>query len=315
MKKLIKIILLLLFPLITFSQTTVGKFDKLYVKSPVSGLGTEKILVWDNIKGEVKIVDLSLSTLTIPGGAITQVPMVGFNPGTNLSIVDWVNKTFYPFVPATLSLTSDISLIEVGYVTFCRFYPTITAHSETIFTSGHTDKISPTTAELTTWTGEPVLTRITFAPIQDNSATYPLSFKSYQTVGNNGTPTILESNAVTITACYPYLYGMSEDDLSSGVGLYANTNKIVQLESTDTDAIFNSSDLKYAYFAFPASYGDITQIIDNNGFDQITAFSQTTANISSIGLTNNWSNVSYKIYKSNAKFFTTPGSWTFTFKQ
>lgn len=45
------------------------------------------------------------SGATIPGGPITTIPVVGTNPGTNLSGVDWIIATFYGLQPPTASLT------------------------------------------------------------------------------------------------------------------------------------------------------------------------------------------------------------------
>lgn len=316
MNKIFLIIILLLLSLFTFSQSgkVIGKFDELYVKSPRTGVGTEKIMVWDSLKKEVKIVSSSTASPKIPGGSITRNSSVGINPGTSLDAATWIINTFYPFIPATITLSAT-TYVEMGDSTEVTLIPNITENQETVFSLGSTNKTAPLPlVELTTWSGStPTNTTLTVLPTQNDITTHSSMYRSYQSVGNNGSPGEIASNAVYIIACYPYLYGMSSLDLGSGVGFYEEMSKIIQPCTSTNSITFNSSDLKYAYFAFPATCSDLTSIKDQNGFEQITAFTKYQVYIDSYGLLNDWNTISYKIYKSNNKFLTT-GNWTYTFQ-
>ena len=222
------------------------------------------------------------------GGTVTKVPAVGENI-TSTSPGDWLQKAFYPFVSATISLVSS-HLYEVGTSNTVILNHSITANSETIFTSGRVDQLTPAVSSKLTWTGGGSKSvSVKFTPIQGVTDSLSKTFKSYQLVGNNGSPVTLQSSILTLSSGYPYLYGMSDHDLSSGVGLYAAmTSKVVKTCSSSTLAIFNCSTLKYAYFVFPATCTDLTSILDQNGFEQISAFTKYEVNITSNGLDNDW---------------------------
>ena len=318
MKNLFKIILLslsLLLSINSFSQTNIGKFDRIQIKFPPQTTGGEKVLMWDSIKGEIKQTTLNVSNPLITAGPITQIPSIGFNPGTNLSASDWINKTYYPFVHASVSLYGD-NLYEVGTSNNCTLSFSITARSETVFASGHTDRTFPTpqTAIKSWGSGNSSQTiNTTFHPIQGTNDSLRKTFVAFELVGGNGSPETVQSSIVTLSSCYPYFYGMNSSDLSSGgSGFYSafSSTRIVKNCSSSTNINYNSSTLQYAYFAFPATCPDITVIKDQNNYDWTNSFTKTTVNVTGTG----WSNVSYKIYKSNNKF-STVGTWQFIFTQ
>ena len=252
--------------------------------------------------------------LTFYGGEVTKVPIVGTIINST-TVTDWIQQAFYDFIPATISLSSS-TLYEIGTSNTKTLTSSITANSETVFTSGYINQTSPAVVTKKSWLGGGTQTvNVSFTPTQGVSDSLTKTFRSYELVGNNGTPTTISSNVVTLSSCYPYLYGMSASDLSSGVGIYTALTKIIKNCATSSAVAFNSNSLKYAYFIFPATCGDVISILDQNGFEQISAFTKYTVNISSTGLTNNWTNVSYKIYKSNNTFTTLGNSWTYTFYQ
>lgn len=317
MKKIIFFLLLIITGSLN-AQTTIGKFDKLYVKSPQTGVGTEKVVVWDSIKGETKVVRMSSIAPIIVGGAITQIPSIGFNPGINLSPTEWINNTFYAFVGASISL-SGTTLYEVGTSNTKLLSFSITPKSETIFTSGYINRLTPTPViPVKSW-GSGDSSRsvtVTFNPVQNNPDSLTKTFKACELVGGNGTPETLQSLTVTLSSCYPYFYGMSTKDLSNGGEDFYNEfvlTRVVKVCASSTIVTFSSSDsARYAYFAFPASCNDITIIKDQNSFNWTSAFTKYEKTITGII----WNQVPYKIYRSNNKFITTePEPWPYTFTQ
>jgi hypothetical protein len=116
------------------------------------------------------------------------------------------------------------------------------------------------------------------------------------------------SSSANFTFVYPYYYGcrapgatpaqvagLTKDIINSTATLVRNFNVL-----TNGDVF---------YFAYPASYGALTSILDQNGFETFASWTLTTANIT--GLDGNA--VSYRIYE-----FEIPqavGASSFTFKR
>lgn len=101
-----------------------------------------------------------------------------------------------------------------------------------------------------------------------------------------------------ITGVYPFLIANPDaPTISAGSALYDTaTNdgiKLVQTKSNKT-ITFNFTG-KTPHFAFPASYGALAEIRDQNGFDVTGSFSVVDVNITSTGLANNFTEL-YKIY-------------------
>lgn len=111
----------------------------------------------------------------------------------------------------------------------------------------------------------------------------------------------------SIVFVYPTLYGALA---STGLDLYTNLTKLIEAKS-DKEVLFNDED-KYFYFAYPASYGDLTAIRDEEGTNVLSAFTKTTSNISSSGLAVDWTH-SYNIYRSTIKTTITNKNYNFEF--
>lgn len=253
----------------------------------------------------------------LSSGPITTIPSVGYNPGEDISASTWIKKTFYRFVPATITLSGN-ALYEVG----SKVYPSITAsfhiNGETIFSSGAIKWIlSGNDRPVKSWGSgySTQITTVTFTPIQGVSDSLSKTFIASEFVGNGGSPDTIFSNNVIINSCYPYLKGMSGNDLSGGgTAFYSAMYKEVMNCSSSDTVIYNSDTLQYAYFGYPMTCGPLVSILDHNGFEMITAFTRYVSDVSSFGQTNDWVNVPYYIYKSNNPFCTV-GPWVYTFKR
>lgn len=245
--------------------------------------------------------------------------VTGTNKGTG-TVKDFLEAVFFPFVPATISINNTSVLNEVGSVaTVYTISGATTVNSETIFSNGGVYKTYPlvdaglyynfgaATNYSTTFTFEPMQDSVSGANAQD------VRFRSQQLVGNNGSPTTIYSSIKYLLSTYPYIYGTDSTAalIGGGSAFYGVMSKLVETVGNKTVG-FNTADLKYFWFAYPATYADLTSILDQNGFEQITNFTKYTVNVSSTGLSNDWSNVSYKIYRSNAKAFTV-GTWNYQF--
>ena len=102
----------------------------------------------------------------------------------------------------------------------------------------------------------------------------------------NSTP----SSSSTLSFVDPFFWGSSATLLGQTT-YYNNLNKIIQTKGTKT-VTFNNTDA-YFYFVYPASYGDLTSILDGNGFEAISAFTKTTENVDILSGT-----VSMNVYRT-----------------
>lgn len=125
-------------------------------------------------------------------------------------------------------------------------------------------------------------------------------------VGTDG-PTTVTSNTVTFTYVYPYYVGAGAGGLS-GAGIAALTKLVITSNASLLRTITVNGSQKM-YFAYPASYGDLTSILDVNGFNVLPSWTKSTKSITGLDATSQ----SYTCYESN----NTPvaGSYDFTFKR
>lgn len=112
----------------------------------------------------------------------------------------------------------------------------------------------------------------------------------------------------TATFVYPLYYGNSTTDFSTTGNVEGTLTKSVQTKPSQKSVALNFTG-EFIYFCYPAVYGDLTSILDGNGFETIGAFTKYTRNQD--GAAAGWSGRSYNIYKSGV---TSVPNQTFIFK-
>lgn len=115
------------------------------------------------------------------------------------------------------------------------------------------------------------------------------------------------SNIVTYTFVYPYYYGTGAPHLSAAD--VADLTKDVITSNANLNKAFTTTNEQVYYFAYPASYGALTSILDENGFETIGDWTLRTENITGL----NGTPVSYRIYEFNNPVVA--GSTDYTFKR
>lgn len=116
------------------------------------------------------------------------------------------------------------------------------------------------------------------------------------------------SSSDTITFVYPFLSG---DTLTDTIDYYQDLDKLIAAKSNKT-IVFNGTN-KFFWFGYPASYGSLSRIKDQNGFDVTGEFDVLNVNVNSANLDNNWTNVAYKFYKTKVKTTINSSPYTFEF--
>lgn len=124
--------------------------------------------------------------------------------------------------------------------------------------------------------------------------------------GSTGGPSTV-SSTTTYSFVYPYYAGAGASGLSASS--VAGLTKRVINESTSRTETIAAGAGEVFYFAYPASYGVLTSILDVNNFETIGDWTLRVENIT--GLDGN--PVSYNIYEFNNPV--TAGSYQYTFKQ
>ena len=263
---------------------------------------------------DTTLEQLSLgSTFTKPG-PILKEPQAGDTvPST--TVAEWINRAFYFIPPSiTLTLSPTTTVYEVGTSNQIIFNGAITNPSVTTLSNGELNQVAPSTvlekafADAITYADT-----ISFTPQQGgvgNYNTFQYSFQANQDWTDGIESGNITSVTRTVYGVYPVLYGMSATDLSSTGDPYTVLNKLVQQEGNKTVSLTGSG---FIYYAIPKTWGDfnLSQIIDHNGFNVTPSFTAYDITVSSVGLTNNWSIVDYKLYKLNTT--TTTSGYAYQF--
>lgn len=209
----------------------------------------------------------------------------GVNVGTD-NVVNFLDKFFFPFNAATISINSGTTYYETGSSQNISINGSVTSNSETVFGSGSVRRNG--------------IDWYTFPSASSYSTTDTgvSSSQVYQTlmqVGNNGSPTLINSSVKSVAFIYPFLYGMSPTAGLSGTALYTALSKDVSLFGNKTYSL--TGFVQYIYFAYPATNPDLVHVLDPNLFDMISSFELTSSvPVTSSGLTTNW-NATYKVYQ------------------
>lgn len=226
----------------------------------------------------------------------------------NMSVIEEVtgpNSKKYkigyaPYVAPTISVALSVTLREVGIV------------------------VSSLTITVTSTKGRELITRrqivspggFTLAnpdinnsgPQAENVFAANVSANTTYTAEVEDDDNTIASASASIQFVYPFLYGAA-DNTTPSPDFYQGLTKLVQTKS-DKALTLNGTN-KYFFFGYPASYGSLTRILDQNGFNVTAEWTEIAQNVNSANLDNNWTGVAYKFYRTTLK--TTINNAVFTF--
>ena len=125
---------------------------------------------------------------------------------------------------------------------------------------------------------------------------------TFQAVVSDGT--LSNSSSRTFNFVYPFYWGVGAPALTS-----AQVQALTKAIETSGDKVVTTSPTNEVYyFAYPASYGDLTSVLDTNGFETLGAYTKRTENMTMLDA----STQSYFIYEFNS--LTTQTNFTNTYK-
>jgi len=234
---------------------------------------------------------------------ILRVPTVGVNIGGS-TVNDFLEYWYFSAPTISLGLSPSTTVYEVGTSNAITLSGSTTNSGGSTLSNGNLNRTVPgpstsinSFAAATTYS-QP----ITFAPNQTPSGDYTeldYSFQAEQDYSGDESGTAT-STTRSIKGIYPVFYGMSATDLSSTGDPYTVLTKLVEDEGDKTVTFTGTNE--FMYYAFPVNWADnnLSQILDHNGFDVTSSFTEFTITVGSTGLTNNWTGVFYRLYKLNS---------------
>lgn len=225
-------------------------------------------------------------------------PSIGDNFNTE-NVVDFLESAFFPFVAALISINSGTSYFEKGTSQTIAISGSITANDEDTFSNARIEKSIGNDIPFAAQAGA--------YSLSDAAINADIDYRSKVDVGGNGTPTTIESQQKRIRFIFPFFHGMVSEALN-GDTMYAGLTKLLQTKSNKS-ILLNGSN-KYIYFAYPASYGALSNIKDQNNFDVTGSFQSEDMLIT--GLQGGLSET-YKVYRTINKTDVNSANFTFNF--
>lgn len=240
---------------------------------------------------ERTILDWKDDPTTVDVGGIK----AGFQtPADGVNVADFLYQMTHPFVYPNLSLTltPPAGVYEKNTtLTFSKVVVNSTKGTKPAFDEQE-PKIYVNNSEVTTTDTTSVTT---------DKMTYVREFAAPQTIAGTSDVTVkaevkLNSKTLKAETAYKFVYPMYIGSIEAAIvssfqnDLFISNNKLV-VEKSNQITTYNH-DNKLTAFAYPASYGNLSQIVDQNGFDISGSFSSTNYVHDSI---------QYKVYYANNK--------------
>lgn len=240
---------------------------------------------------ERTILDWKDDPTTVDVGGIK----AGFQtPADGVNVADFLYQMTHPFVYPNLSLTltPPAGVYEKNTtLTFSKVVVNSTKGTKPAFEKEE-PKIYVNNSEVTTTDTTSVTT---------DKMTYVREFAAPQTIPGTSDVTVkaevkLNSKTLKAETAYKFVYPMYIGSIEAAIvssfqnDLFISNNKLV-VEKSNQITTYNH-DNKLTAFAYPASYGNLSQIVDQNGFDISGSFSSTNYVHDSI---------QYKVYYANNK--------------
>ncbi len=277
------------------------------VTTEVKSSTKNNIVVFSNETGQV-IKDSGISAddlatnadLTYTNENGTTAAVGGIAAGTtfeNESIVSILENLLYPMAISFKATANGAGTYEKGVTVSPTFTITVTQGASEVESvgiySGSTLVSSTAAAQAGTQTG------VTLT----NALSTTTTLKATAAGGKQS----VTSSTLTWTFIDAMYYGAVSSAPDSSDAVKALT-KLVKRKASQTVSFTTTSAAGKYCFAYPASYGALSSILDGNGFDNTSDFTQSTVTVT----TTAGESVSYYVYTYNNSV--TAGTMSFTFK-
>lgn len=272
-------------------QLQIGSIDSLYIKNDTIFLrdGTGYASLEPYLGG-------GMDSLYNGDRVISRVPTVGTNMGAT-TFREWLDWHYIGNATNPSLSMSNLSptLVEVG-----------TSNNYTLsgnLTNTCNYAIGTRLVDGTSWSGSSYSKSVNYSPTTHGNKLYSASAawtNAGSTCADGGSPSGTATANRSITSVYPVLWGMSATSYTGGSVPYNIFSKRVTTEGNQSSLTMTGTN-QYIYILIPKSWSDfnVNTIIDHNGFNVTASFTAYDVDVTSSGLTNNWTR-SYKLYKLNS---------------
>jgi len=260
--------------IITLSHTDTIRTDTTGTVSGVFG-DTVDVITSVSSNGKGHLTGVETSTLTLPNVQ---------------SLEDRLDALEYVPIDITSFLAPTNSIYEYSLYEYGSGPGSLTFDWSTNTTPSSLVLISPISGGVPVSAGDTSYTEPAFTVNSTSGAETVNTWELYVYDAQNNEA----FESFTLTWVYPFFSGEDSADLSSGTGIEGLTSSISR-KSNKTIAV--SATNEFIYFAYPATYGSLNSILDGNGFNVISSFTQHGA---SVYQAVSGDSISYNIYKSNS---------------
>lgn len=274
-------------------------------------ISTDRFLV-RTAAGYVELKTASFSSTTLPtftDSMPTPVDFGGIPSGStfsNVPLEEMIRAMLYPYLGPLASILIPNNVRERNHIAgdVVDYEYTLTKRTAPVTSQIEFDGVTPPIAPIVgpsiggsgfitnTYTASQTLTGV---QIQNNTqGTF-----TFSVIVTDGTQSSTASTQVEFV--YPYYYGFSPT--TSNPALQIQTGTFSKLVDTYASQSVGLAGTGYLHFCYPATYGDINEIYDDNGFllyqsgsASLTWTYSTVAGVNSeLGI---WNSVSYRVYRT-----------------
>ena len=280
--------------------------------------GNEDILIQDKgitkrVKANKLVTDMvgiklsdnyySKDDLNFDENMIVPTSLGGIKEGTNignLSVQDVLTKLLFPYIAPVVSA----SIVKNPNKSICE-------HGENITLTGINGNVTKKSDKITNVTFLDSTTILKqFTTNVENGGSFNYSFTTPIIISSNLSSTRFRmmvtdisgnntyATTSSITFCYPYYFGVIEDNQKITSDLFNNFTKKVETKGNKSNNYTTNN--QCMLIAYPKSYGTLKKILDQNNFDVTNTFIRSEVNV--IGL-DKTSQV-YYVYTNNASSVT-----------
>lgn len=267
-----------------------------------------------------KINDSRVSPALLEHPPVTDLPFDGnrpvkraglpqINPAA-ISVKSFLEKYFYPFVPASIAFSGNDATFEFGTQANVNIQVRLTPNDEREIANRRIVEVSNNNQVVATGAGNDFSVSLV---IKGNETSHldnkKRVFRALADVANNGTPTTIQSGLREFNFYLPTFYGMS--GALTGSTVFSSLNKTIVSEITKQFSIpLNGSNARI-WFLTPYQHNKPV-IKDQNGFDVTDAFVKEYLDVTTPNQHPGWS-VNYVVWRSISPTTVTNRVFTVTF--
>ena len=280
--------------------------------------GNEDILIQDKgitkrVKANKLITDMvgtkwldnyySKDDLNFDENMIVPTSLGGIKEGTNignLSVQDVLTKLLFPYIAPVVSA----SIVKNPNKSICEYGESITLTG----ISGNVTKKSDKITSITFLDSTTILKQ--FETNVENGGSFNYNFTTPVIISSNLSSTRFRmmvtdisgnniyANTDSIIFCYPYYFGVVEENQMITSDSFANFTKKIETKGTKTNNYTTNN--QCMLIAYPKSYGALKKILDQNSFDVTNTFTRSEINVVGLDKTSQV----YYVYVNNTSTVT-----------